>query len=143
MTYFLPKSITNSDLTEFRDFIFGIKRFKPVNAFAFGSAFHEVLLEPKAPHMLRLLWCKVCSGVFLSVLLPPLFSLLWLVFCFLVLLWFLGSCPSRAWWWFAWLAGVFSCFVPCWVVLWFWLVVLSRSGSSGLLTKNKKPSQIS
>ncbi|GGD45886.1 hypothetical protein GCM10011514_07340 [Emticicia aquatilis] len=42
-------AISNSDLTEFRDFIFGIKRFKPVNAF--GSAFHEVLLEPKAPHI--------------------------------------------------------------------------------------------
>lgn len=44
-------AISNSDLTEFRDFIFGIKRFKPVNAFAFGSAFHEILLEPKAPHI--------------------------------------------------------------------------------------------
>jgi hypothetical protein len=44
-------AISNSDLTEFRDFIFGYNRFKPVNAFAFGSALHEVLLEPKIPHI--------------------------------------------------------------------------------------------
>lgn len=41
----LPR-ISNSDLTEFKHFIFGEVQYKPVNAFAFGSALHELILEP-------------------------------------------------------------------------------------------------
>lgn len=44
-------AISNSDLSEFRDSLFGIKRFKPYKAFEFGSAVHEVLLEPKKEHI--------------------------------------------------------------------------------------------
>lgn len=45
-------AISNSDLSEFRDFIFAKKRFKPFKAFAFGSALHEHLLEPHKPHFI-------------------------------------------------------------------------------------------
>ena len=44
-------AISNSDLTEFRDFLFGFNRFKPYKAFEVGSAVHEALLEPKKPHI--------------------------------------------------------------------------------------------
>ncbi len=44
----LPR-IANSDLTEFKRFIFGEKHYKPVNAFAFGSTLHELILEPHKP----------------------------------------------------------------------------------------------
>ena len=43
----LPR-ISNSDLTEFKDYIFGEKQVKPVHAFAFGSALHELILERSA-----------------------------------------------------------------------------------------------
>lgn len=42
----LPR-IANSDLSEFRDYLFGLKSFKPEKAFAFGSTLHELILEPK------------------------------------------------------------------------------------------------
>jgi hypothetical protein len=42
----LPR-IANSDLSEFRDHLFGLKSFKPEKAFAFGSTLHELILEPK------------------------------------------------------------------------------------------------
>lgn len=42
-------SISNSDLTEFKNYLFGIKPFKPYNAFAFGSVLHSKLLEPNLP----------------------------------------------------------------------------------------------
>jgi hypothetical protein len=42
----LPR-IANSDLSEFRDHLFGLKSFKPEKAFAFGSMLHELILEPK------------------------------------------------------------------------------------------------
>lgn len=45
-------AISNSDLSEFRDFIFAKKRFKPFKAFAFGNALHELLLEPHKPHFI-------------------------------------------------------------------------------------------
>jgi hypothetical protein len=47
----LPR-ISNSDLTEFKHHIFGEKQYKPVNAFAFGSALHELILEPNTIHQL-------------------------------------------------------------------------------------------
>ena len=40
-------AISNSDLTEFKNCIFGRKPFKPVKAFEFGSVLHETILEPK------------------------------------------------------------------------------------------------
>ena len=47
MNYRSIPRISNSDLTEFKDFIFGEVREKPVKAFAFGSALHELILEPQ------------------------------------------------------------------------------------------------
>ena len=41
----LPR-ISNSDLTEFKNFIFGDTQAKPLKAFAFGTALHELVLEP-------------------------------------------------------------------------------------------------
>lgn len=41
----LPR-ISNSDLTSFRNHLFGYPDKKPVKAFAFGSALHELILEP-------------------------------------------------------------------------------------------------
>ena len=41
----LPR-ISNSDLTEFRNFLFNRTERKPVKAFAFGTALHEMILEP-------------------------------------------------------------------------------------------------
>ena len=41
----LPR-ISNSDLTQFRNFLFGRTERKPVKAFAFGTALHEMILEP-------------------------------------------------------------------------------------------------
>lgn len=38
--------ISNSDLTEFKYKLFNIERRIPLKAFAFGSAFHQLLLEP-------------------------------------------------------------------------------------------------
>jgi hypothetical protein len=40
-------AISNSDLTEFRNYLFGRPNFKPQKAFDFGSALHEMILEPK------------------------------------------------------------------------------------------------
>ncbi len=40
----LPR-ISNSDLTEFRNHLFGYKPYKPVKAMQFGSALHELILE--------------------------------------------------------------------------------------------------
>jgi hypothetical protein len=88
-----------------------------------------LVLRPLVLLLLRLLWCQVFSGLLPSVSPPQLFSLQWLVFCFLVPPWFLGSCPFRAWWSSARRAGGCSCFVPCLAAQLFWLVVLSRSGS--------------
>jgi hypothetical protein len=45
----LPR-ISNSDLSEFKNFIFGEVRENPVKAFAFGSALHELILEPHVIH---------------------------------------------------------------------------------------------
>lgn len=42
----LPR-ISNSDLTELHNNIFGIIRPKPVKAFAFGSLIHSLILEPE------------------------------------------------------------------------------------------------
>ena len=41
----LPR-ISNSDLTAFRNHLFGYPDRKPIKAFAFGSALHELVLEP-------------------------------------------------------------------------------------------------
>lgn len=46
MEYRSIPSISNSDLTEFRNFLFGRSERKPVKAFAFGTALHEMILEP-------------------------------------------------------------------------------------------------
>jgi PDDEXK-like domain of unknown function (DUF3799) len=40
-------AISNSDLTEFKNHIFGRKFRKPQKAFDFGSVLHETILEPK------------------------------------------------------------------------------------------------
>jgi PDDEXK-like domain of unknown function (DUF3799) len=40
-------AISNSDLTEFRNFLFNKKFRKPQRAFDFGSVLHETILEPK------------------------------------------------------------------------------------------------
>ncbi|GAB3715770.1 hypothetical protein GCM10027592_56470 [Spirosoma flavus] len=40
----LPR-ISNSDLSEFRDHIFGYRPYKPAKAMQFGSALHELILE--------------------------------------------------------------------------------------------------
>jgi PDDEXK-like domain of unknown function (DUF3799) len=40
-------AISNSDLTEFRNYLFGRPNFKPQRAFDFGSVLHETILEPK------------------------------------------------------------------------------------------------
>lgn len=40
-------AISNSDLTEFKNLIFGRKPRKPQRAFDFGSVLHETILEPK------------------------------------------------------------------------------------------------
>ena len=37
-------AISNSDLTEFRNYLFGRPNFKPQKAFGFGSALHEMIL---------------------------------------------------------------------------------------------------
>lgn len=42
-------AISNSDLTEFRNYFFGRPNFKPQKAFDFGTALHEMILEPKNP----------------------------------------------------------------------------------------------
>ncbi|MFY7908429.1 MAG: PD-(D/E)XK nuclease-like domain-containing protein [Emticicia sp.] len=42
-------SISNSDLTEFKNYLFGLNPFKPYKAFAFGSVLHSKLLEPHSP----------------------------------------------------------------------------------------------
>lgn len=42
----LPR-ISNSDLSEFEAWLFGRTRFIPQRAFAFGSLFHQVLLEAR------------------------------------------------------------------------------------------------
>jgi PDDEXK-like domain of unknown function (DUF3799) len=44
----LPR-VSNSDLSEFRNFLFGYAAPKPEKAFAFGSAFHEALLGDADP----------------------------------------------------------------------------------------------
>ncbi|MCK8495844.1 PD-(D/E)XK nuclease-like domain-containing protein [Spirosoma sp. RP8] len=41
----LPR-ISNSDLTEFKNRIFGYRPYQPASALAFGSALHELILEP-------------------------------------------------------------------------------------------------
>lgn len=46
MEYRSIPRISNSDLTEFRNFLFGRPERKPVKAFAFGTALHEMILEP-------------------------------------------------------------------------------------------------
>lgn len=46
MEYRSIHRISNSDLTEFRNFLFGRSERKPVKAFAFGTALHEMILEP-------------------------------------------------------------------------------------------------
>ncbi|WP_298359812.1 PD-(D/E)XK nuclease-like domain-containing protein [Runella sp.] len=40
-------AISNSDLTEFKNHLFGRSNFKPQKAFDFGTALHEMILEPK------------------------------------------------------------------------------------------------
>ena len=45
MDYRSLNRISNSDLTEFRDFVFGYKSYKPAKAMQFGSALHELILE--------------------------------------------------------------------------------------------------
>jgi PDDEXK-like domain of unknown function (DUF3799) len=40
-------AISNSDLNEFRNYLFGRPNFKPQRAFDFGSVLHETILEPK------------------------------------------------------------------------------------------------
>jgi hypothetical protein len=40
-------AISNSDLTEFRNYLFGRPNSKPQKAFDFGTALHEMILEPK------------------------------------------------------------------------------------------------
>lgn len=55
----LPR-ISNSDLTEFRDFLFGDSKPKPTKAFAFGSALHELILEPNTI-------CELPDGVDLGL----------------------------------------------------------------------------
>jgi hypothetical protein len=40
-------AISNSDLTEFRNYLFGRPNFKPQRAFDFDAALHEMILEPK------------------------------------------------------------------------------------------------
>ncbi len=40
-------AIANSDLTEFKNFLFGKPNFKPQKAFDFGTALHEMVLEPR------------------------------------------------------------------------------------------------
>lgn len=42
-------AISNSDLTEFRNYFFGRPNFKPKKAFDFGATLHEMILEPKKP----------------------------------------------------------------------------------------------
>ena len=44
--------ISNSDLTRFKNQLFGKDEKRPEKAFAFGTAFHELVLEPKAIHSL-------------------------------------------------------------------------------------------
>ena len=46
MEYRSIPRISNSDLTEFRNFLFGRSERNPVKAFAFGAALHEMILEP-------------------------------------------------------------------------------------------------
>ncbi|OIN61219.1 PD-(D/E)XK nuclease-like domain-containing protein [Arsenicibacter rosenii] len=46
MNYRSIPRISNSDLTEFKNHIFGYNKKKPVAAFAFGTALHELILEP-------------------------------------------------------------------------------------------------
>ncbi|MPR31807.1 PD-(D/E)XK nuclease-like domain-containing protein [Salmonirosea aquatica] len=46
MEYRSIPRISNSDLTEFRNFLFGRSEKIPVKAFAFGTALHEMILEP-------------------------------------------------------------------------------------------------
>lgn len=40
-------AISNSDLTDFKNYLFGRKPYKPQKAFDFGSVLHETILEPK------------------------------------------------------------------------------------------------
>lgn len=47
MDYRSIPRISNSDLTEFKNHLFGYSDKKPVKAFAFGTALHSQLLEPK------------------------------------------------------------------------------------------------
>ena len=47
----LPR-VSNSDLSRFEDALFGANRPAPVQAFAFGSALHELILEPHTIHQL-------------------------------------------------------------------------------------------
>lgn len=44
--------ISNSDLTAFKNKLFGIDFKIPEKAFAFGSAFHQLVLEPQVSHAL-------------------------------------------------------------------------------------------
>ncbi len=44
--------ISNSDLTSFKNQLFGKDEQRPEKAFAFGAAFHELVLEPKTIHSL-------------------------------------------------------------------------------------------
>ena len=46
MCYRSIPRISNSDLTEFRNLIFGYRPKTPVKAFAFGSTLHELIIEP-------------------------------------------------------------------------------------------------
>lgn len=48
MDYRSIPRISNSDLTEFRNHLFRYQVYKPAKAFAFGSALHQLLLEPKS-----------------------------------------------------------------------------------------------
>lgn len=47
MDYRSITRISNSDLTEFRNLIFGYPALSTVKAFAFGTALHELVLEPR------------------------------------------------------------------------------------------------
>ena len=46
-TYRQIPAISNSDLTDFKNYLFGRKFRKPQKAFDFGSVLHETILEPK------------------------------------------------------------------------------------------------
>ncbi|GAA4461880.1 hypothetical protein GCM10023189_37890 [Nibrella saemangeumensis] len=50
MDYRSIPRISNSDLTEFKNVVFGYQAPKPVAAFAFGRALHELILEPHQLH---------------------------------------------------------------------------------------------